>query len=202
MAELFPEAVVLAVEPDVFVLAFVAAEIFPDIAVLAVEPSVPFVAVVSLAGVAEPRAAGYILVAFVVLVPASEAVAGAYSSGHPRSVVFPSIDCYARSASSVGGVGGQSVHSTMGARTNYVPYSILAILGPHHNKNSERSYNNPNLDHNTVSDTSDPAMDATTIHSRKTNLCLSQEQRKHQAYQVALSQLGVRRMRWVVVCQY
>ncbi len=56
-------------EPEVFVLVSAAAGLSPQVVVLAVEPGVVFVAVVSVAGVAEPHASVDIAVAFDVLVP-------------------------------------------------------------------------------------------------------------------------------------
>jgi len=201
-------------EPQVFALVFEAAELFPEVVVLAAEPEVVSVVdlgvsesevvsvVVSVADVAEPPASVDIAVAFAALAPVSAVVAEVDSSGHPTFVAFPNVDCYATSASSVEVVGDQSVHSATGARTNYGLCSILSTLDLHHNKNLEHCYNNPSPGYNTVSDTNHPAMDATTSHSRKTSLHLSQAQRKHRAYQVALSQPEVRRTEWVAVDQY
>jgi len=166
------------------------------------EPGVVFVAVVSVADVAEPLASVDIAVAFAALVPVSAVVAEVDSSGRPTFVVFPNVDCYATSASSVEVVGDQSVHSATGARTNYGLCSILSTLDLHHNKNLEHCYNNPSPGYNTVSDTNHPAMDATTSHPRKTSLHLSQAQRKHRAYQAELSRPEVRRTEWVAVDQY
>jgi hypothetical protein len=202
-------------EPQVFALVFLVAELSPEVVVLAAEPEVVsvvdlgvfeseavFVVVVSLADVAEPQASVDIAVAFAVSAPVSAVVVEVDNSGRPRFVAFPNVDCYATSASSDEVVGDQSVHSATGARTSYGPCSILSNQGLHHNKNLEHSHNNPNPGYNTVSDTNHPAMDATTSHSRKTSLHLSQEQRKHRVHQVSLSQPEVRRTRWVAVDQY
>ena len=202
-------------EPQVFALVFEAAELFPEVVVLAAGPEVVsvvdlgvsesevvFVVVVSVADVAEPPASVDIAVAFAALVPVSAVVAEVDSSGRPRSVAFPNVDCYATSASSVEVVGDQSVHSATGARTNYGLCSILSTLDLHHNKNLEHCCNNPSPGYNTVSDTNHPAMDATTSHSRKTSLHLSQAQRKHRAHQVALSRPEVLQIRRVAVDQY
>jgi hypothetical protein len=89
------------------------------------------------------------------------------------------VDHYASPSSSVEVVGWESVHSPTGARTNYGLCNILSNLDLHQNKNLEYSYNNPSPGYNNVSDTNDLPMDATTSHSRKTSLHLSQEQRKH-----------------------
>ena len=224
-AEVFPYTVVLVAEPvlisesgvaepQVFALVFLAAALSPEVAVLAAEPEVVsvvdlgvsepeavFVVVVSLADVAEPQASVDIAVAFAVSVPVSAVVAEVDNSGHPTSVPFPNVDCYSTSASSVEVVDDQSVHSATGARTSYGPCSILSNQGLHHNKNLEHSHNNPSPGYNTVSDTNHPAMDATKSHSRKTSLHLSQEQRKHWAHQVALSQPEVLQIRRVAVDQ-
>ena len=209
-------------EPQVFALVFEAAELSPEVVfvvdlevvVLAAGPEVVSVVdlgvsesevvsvVVSVADVAEPPASVDIAVASAALAPVSAVVAEVDSSGRPRSVVFPNVDCYATSASSVEVVGDQSVHSATGARTNYGRCSILSTLDLHHNKNLEHCYNNPSPGYNTVSDTNHPAMDATTSHPRKTSLHLSQAQRKHRAYQVALSRPEVLQIRRVAVVQY
>jgi hypothetical protein len=190
--------------PQVFALFFEAAE--PEVVSVVdlgvSESEAVFVVVVSLADVAEPQASVDIAVASVVLAPASAVVAEVDSSGRPTFVVFPNVDCYATSASSVEVVGDQSVHSATGARTNYGCYSILSTLDLHHNKNLEHCCNNPSPGYNTVSDTNHPAMDATTSHSRKTSLHLSQAQRKHRAYQAAQSQPEVLQIRRVAVDQY
>ena len=190
VAELSPEVVVLAAEPEVVCV---------DLEVS--EPGVVFVAVVSVADVAEPQASVDIAVAFVVLVPVSVVVVEVDSSGRPKFLAFPNVDHYASSSSSVEVVGEESVHSPTGARTNYGLCSILSNLGLHQNKNLEHCYNNPNPGHNNVSDTNDLPIDATTNHSRKTGLHLSQEQRKH-TYQVSLSHPVVRQIRWVVAEEY
>ena len=108
----------MAVEPEVFVLVFAAAELSPEVVVLVVEPEVVFVldlevfepgvvfvAVVSIADVAEPQAAVDIAAAFVDLVPVSVAVVDVDSSGRPKFLAFPNVDHYASSSSSVEVVG-------------------------------------------------------------------------------------------------
>jgi len=185
---------VLVAEPEVAGpgVVFVVAELFPEVAVLDVEPvlvvapEVVFDAVVSVPGVAEPRVSVGIAVAFAVLVPVSVVVVAVDNPGRPRFFAFPSIDYHANSASSVEVVGEESGHSSTGARTNYGPCSILSNLDLHQNRSLEHYYNNPSPGHNTVSDTNGHAMDATTSHSRKRGLHLSQEQRKHRQYQAAL----------------
>jgi hypothetical protein len=112
-AELSPEVVVLVAEPEVFALVFAAAELSPGVVVLvaepevfalvfaAAEPGVVFVAVVSVADVAEPRASVDIAVVFVVLVPVSVFVAGVDSSGRPKFFAFPNICSFSNCSSSV-----------------------------------------------------------------------------------------------------
>jgi hypothetical protein len=110
-------------EPEVFALVFAAAELSPEVVVLVVEPevvfvvdlevsepgvvfvAVVFVAVVSVADVAEPQAFVDIAVAFVVLVPVSVVVVEVDSSGRPKFLVFPNVDYFASSSSSVEVVG-------------------------------------------------------------------------------------------------
>jgi hypothetical protein len=190
--------VLAAVEPEVVVLV---AEPSPEGTVLAVEPEVAFVAVASVADVAEPQVSADIAVVFDFLIPVSAAVVEADSPGHPMFVPFPSVDCYARSASSVEAVGDQSVRSTIGVRTNCGLCSILSNQGLHHNKNLEHIHNNPSPGYNNVSDTNGLPMDATTSHSRRTSLQLSQGQRKHRSYQVALSPGEVPQTQWAAVGQ-
>jgi hypothetical protein len=170
------EAPVSAVEPEVF------------------SAAAAFVAAVFPADTAEPRASADILAVFVVLAPVSDAVVEVDSPERPTFVAFPNVDCYATSASSAEVFGDQSVRNTTDAHTNYGFCSILSTLGLHHNKNLEHSCNNPSPDYNTVSDTNDHSMGATTNHSRKINLCLFQEQHKHRAHQAEQSQPEVRRM--------
>ena len=98
VAELSPEAVVLAAEPEVVSVA----ELSPEAVVLAepellVEPEVVFVS--------EPQASVDIAVAFVVLVPVSVVVVEVDSSGRPKFLAFPNVDHFASSSSSVEVVG-------------------------------------------------------------------------------------------------
>jgi hypothetical protein len=214
-AELSPEVLVLAAEPEAFALVFAAAELSPEVVVLVVEPEVVsvvdlevsepgvvFVAVVSVADAAEPPASVDIAVVFDFLVPVSVVVVEVYSSERPMFLVFPNVDHFANSSSSVEVVGYESVHSSTGARSNYGLCNILSNLGLHQNKNLEHCYNNPSPGYNSVNDTSDLPMDATTSHSRKTSLRLSQEQRKHQLYQASLSHPEVPEIRWAAANQY
>jgi hypothetical protein len=92
-------------EPDVFALVFAVAELSPEVVVLAAEPEVVFVAAVSVADVAEPQASVDIAVAFDVLVPVSVVVVEVDSSGRPKFLAFPNVDHYASSSSSVEVVG-------------------------------------------------------------------------------------------------
>ena len=104
-AELSPEVVVLVSEPEVFALVSVAAELSPEVVVLVAEPGVVFVAVVSVADVAEPQASVDIAVAFVVLVPVSGVVVEVDSSGRPKFFAFPNICSFPNYSSSVEVVG-------------------------------------------------------------------------------------------------
>ena len=121
------ESVVVAEPEVVFVLDL---EVF--------EPGVVFVAVVSIADVAEPQASVDIAVAFVVLVPVSVVVVDVDSSGRPKFLAFPNVDHYASSSSSVEVVGEESVHSSTGARTNYGLCSILSNPGLRHSRTLEQ----------------------------------------------------------------
>ena len=163
------------------------------------EPGVFFVAPVSIADVAEPQASVDIALAFDVLVPVSVLAVEVDIYGRPKFLAFPNIDYYASSSSSVEVVGYESVHSSTGVRANFGLCSILSNLGLHQNKNLEHCYNKPNPGYNTVSDTNDLPMDATTNHSRKTSLHnIYQEQRTHSSYQATLSHPEVPQIRLVV----
>ena len=179
-----PQVASAAAEPQV---ASVAAE--PQVVSLAVEHRVVSVAAESqaAAAAAEPPVSVDIDVAFVVLVPVSVVVVEVDSSGRPKCPVFPNGDHFANSSSSVEAFGEESVHSPTGAHTSYGPCKILSNPGPHQNRNLEHRDNNPSPGYNTVSDTSDLPMDATTSHSRNTNQHRYQEQRKHRLYQASRS---------------
>ena len=99
--ELSPEVVVLAAEPEVFALVFVAAELSLEVVVSAAEPGVVFVAVVSVADVAEPQVSVDIAVAFVVLAPVSVVVVEVDSSGRPKFFAFPNVCSFPNYSSSV-----------------------------------------------------------------------------------------------------
>jgi hypothetical protein len=161
------------------------------------EPGVVFVALVSVADVAEPRASGDIALAFDVLVPVSVVAVDVDSSGRPTFLVFPNVDYYASSSSSVEVGGQESVHSSIDVRSNYGLCNILSNLGLHQNKNLGHCYNNPSPGYNNETDTNDLPTDATTNHSRKTCLRLCQEQRKHRLYQATRSHPEVLQIRWV-----
>jgi hypothetical protein len=116
-AELSPEVVSPVAEPEVFALVFavaelevfalvsVVAELSPEVVSSAAEPGVVFVAVVSVADVAEPQASVDIAVAFVVLLPVSVVVVEVDSSGRPKFFAFPNICSFPNSSSSVEVVG-------------------------------------------------------------------------------------------------
>jgi len=69
------------------------------------EPGVVFVALVSIADVAEPQASVDIALAFDVLVPVSVVAVEVDIYGRPRFLAFPNIDYYASPSSSVEVVG-------------------------------------------------------------------------------------------------
>jgi hypothetical protein len=186
-------------EPEVFALVFAVAELSPEVVFVVdlevSEPGVVFVAVVSVADVAEPQASGDIAVAIVVLVPVSVVVVEVDNSGRPKFLAFPNVDYLASSSSSVEVVGKESVHSPTDARTNCDLCSVLSNLGLYQNKNLEHCHNNPSPGYNNVSGTNDLPIDATTSHSRKRSLHLYQEQRRHTS-QVSRSPRVVRQIRW------
>jgi hypothetical protein len=176
----------------------VVAELSPEVVVLVVEQKVVFAAVASTADVSEPQASVDIPVVFDVLIPVSVVAFEVDSSERPRFLAFPNVDHYATSSSSVEVVDEESVHSSNGARTNYGLCSILSNQGLHQNKILEHCYNNSNLGYNNMSDTNDLPIDATTSHSRRTDLHLCLEQHKHHLYQAALLPLVVQEIRRVV----
>jgi hypothetical protein len=116
-AERSPAVVVLAAEPAAFVPVFVVAELeafalvfavverSPAVVVLAAEPEVAFVAVFSVADVAELQASVDIAVAFVASVPVSVVGVAPDSFGHPKFLAVPNIDLFASSSSFVEVVG-------------------------------------------------------------------------------------------------
>jgi hypothetical protein len=199
--------VVLETESLVVVVFVVAASQPEVVSVAASQPEVVSVAasqpeVVSAAHVAGPQASDDIPVPFGVLVPVSVVVVEVDSSGRPKFLAFPNVDCCASFASSVETVREEFFHNPTGAHTSYGLCSILSNLGLHQNRNSGHYHNNPNPGHNNGSDTNHLPNDATTNHSRKTCPHLYREQRRHRPCQVTLSHLVVRQIRWVVVEKY
>jgi hypothetical protein len=83
------------------------------------EPGVVFVALVSIADVAEPQATVDIAVVFDVLFPVSVVAVGVDIYGRPRFLAFPNIDYFASFSSSFGVVGNESVYSSNGVRANF-----------------------------------------------------------------------------------
>ena len=71
-----------------------------DVAEVA-EPAVVFAALASVADVVEPQASVDIALAFDVLVPVSVVAVAADTPERPRFCVFPNVDHYANSSSSV-----------------------------------------------------------------------------------------------------
>lgn len=100
-----PEVVSVVADPDVFVPVFAPAQLSPVVVFVVdlevSEPGVVFVAVVSLADVAEPQPSVDIAVAFDVLVPLFPSVVEGDSSGRPKLLSFPNVDHYATFPNSV-----------------------------------------------------------------------------------------------------
>jgi hypothetical protein len=191
-----PETVVWASERAGLAPVFAAAELSAVVVAWAAEPEVVFLSAVSVADIAEPQASVDIAVVFVVLVPVSVVVGEIDSSVRPKFPAFPNADHFASASSSVEVVGEEPAHNPTGARANYGLCSSLSNLGLHQNKNVEHCHNNSSFDYNTVSDTNDLPMDATTNHSRKRVLYQCQEKRRHSS-QVSLSPLGDRQIKCV-----
>jgi len=170
-----------AVDPKVFsVVALEAGFVAADPKIVSVVDQAE-----AFAAVAPEAVSVDIAFAFVVLVPASVVVAEADSSERPRFLVFPNVDHFASFSSSVEVDGEESVHSPIGAHTNYGLCSIFSSLDLHHNRNLEWRYNIPNHGYNTGSDTNDLPMDATTSHPRKTSRYQYPAQRKHRLYRAS-----------------
>ena len=195
-AAVAPEAVFAVAEPQVV---FVVAQ--SEVFAAAAPEAVFAVAQLQVASVVvAPEAVSVdIAVAFVVLVLASVVVVEADSSGRPRFLAFPNADHFASFSSSVEVVGEESVHSPIGAHTNYGLCSILSSLDLHHNRNLGHCYNNSNPGYNTVIDTNGLPMGATTNHPRKTSLYLYQEQRKHHLCRASRPHPEVPQIRSMVV---
>ena len=151
--------------------------------------------------VSELQVSADIAVVFVALFPVSVAAAGAGSSERPRSLAFPSVDCFANASSSVGLVAEGSVDSPTGARANFGLCSTPSNPGLYQNKNLEHFYNNPNPGYNNVSDTNDLPIGATTSRSRRTNLRQCQERHKHTC-QATLSTAVVQQLQSAVASQH
>ena len=194
-AELSPEVVL--VEPELLV-----AELSPEVVVLVelellVEPEL-LVASESVPDVAELLASGDTAVVFVVLIPVSVALVEADSSGHPRFFAFPNTCSFPKYSSSSGHGCRESVHSSTGVHTNHESCSILSNLGLYQNTKLEWCCNNPILGYNSVTDTNDLPKISTKNHHRNRGLHQYWGQHRHM-YQVALSLVVVRQIRWVVV---
>lgn len=181
----------------------------PGVVVVAAGPWAAFVAdrKAAGAGVVDPEAAGPEVVfvserqasvdipaVFVVFDPVSVAEVWVVSPGRPSCLAFPNIDYAANSSSSVEVVFEESVHSSMGDRTNYALCSILSSLGLHQSKMLGHWNNNPSRGYNNVNDTNGLPINATKNHSRNKVLHQFQEQRKHRLFQAALPPQVVRQI--------
>jgi len=131
------------------------------------EPRVVFVFLVSAPDAAELQASDGIALVFAVSAPVFEAAVEADSPGHPKYYAFPNVGYCANCASFVEAAAREFVHNPTGVRTSCVLYNILANPGQHQNRNVERGGNKPTPGYNSVNDTNDLPMDATTSHSRK-----------------------------------
>lgn len=92
-------------DAEVAELVVVLLVVVADVVSAVAEPVVVFLAVASVADVAEPRASVDIAFVFDVLVPVSVFAVEVDSSARPRFFVFPNIDCYSSASSSVQAVG-------------------------------------------------------------------------------------------------
>jgi hypothetical protein len=104
--------------------------------------------------------------------------------------LFPNIDYYASLSNFVEDVDKESVGGPTDVHANYDLCSILSNQSLYHNKNMGYIDNKSNPDHNNVSDTSAPPIDATTNHPRKRCHHQCQVQHRH-TYQVSRSPLVV-----------
>jgi hypothetical protein len=179
---------------DIFVDSEVAVSVVVEPAIFAVSEPVVSVAVAS-ADVAEPQVSVDIGLAFAVLIPVSVVAAWADNPGRPIFYSFPNIDYSASPSSSVVVADEESAHNSIGARSNYGPCNALSNLALRHNKSLEHDYNRPTHGYNNASDTNDPAMAATTNHSRKTGLPLYWERRRHYWYRAIRPRAAVLRIR-------
>jgi hypothetical protein len=207
VADPFHGIAAVVAELGVFDHVFAAPELSHEVAVVVAEPAVfvpafatsePSPGAVSVSG---PQASADIAVAFVVLVPVSVVVVEVDSSERPRFLSFPNVDHFASPSSSVEVVGEESVHSSIGAHTNYGLCSILSNLDLHQNKNLGHCYNNPSPGHSNVSDTNDRPTHATTTHRRRRCPRLCRERHRH-TYQAALSTPVVPQILWAAAEQY
>jgi hypothetical protein len=195
--------VVSAARPDASALPFADAQ--PDVLALLfedVEPVVVSFAAPVVADVAEPQASGDIVVAFAVSVLFSAVAAEGDNPGLPRFRAFPNVVLYARSSSSVQAVGWEFVGSPIGARTNYVLYSILSSQGLRQNRKLEHYHNNPSPCYNNVSDTNGLPIDATRSHSRRTGPRLHPDLHTHRPNQASLSRPEGPQIRWAAAKKY
>jgi len=136
-------------------------------------PEVVVFVVVSTADVFAPQASGVIPAVSGFLIPVfGFVVVDLDISQRPKFFAFPNGDLFASSSSSFEVAGQESVRNSIDVHANYGFYSILSNLGLHQNRILEYRHNNPNLGHNNVSDTNDLPTNATTSHSRKTDLRL------------------------------
>jgi hypothetical protein len=179
---------------DIFVDPEVAVSVVVEPAIFVVSAPVVSVAAVSV-DVAEPQVSVDIVLAFAVLIPVSVVAAWVDNPGRPIFYSFPNIDYSASPSSSVEVVDEESAHNSIGVRSNYGPCNALSNLALRHNKSLEHDYNRPNPGYNSASDTNDPAMAATTNHSRKTGLPLYREQRRHYWYRAIRPRPAVLRIR-------
>jgi hypothetical protein len=198
VAELSPEVVALAVDPEVVL---VAVELSPGTVVLAAEPEVVFVAPFSIVHVSGRQVSVHIHTVFAVSIPVFVLVEGADIFRRSIFFLFPNIDYCASLSSFVEDVDKESVGSPTDAHANYDLCSILSNQSLYHNKNMGYIYNKSNPDHNNVSDTSALPMDATTNHPRKRGLHQSQGQRRHR-YQVSRSPPVGLEIGWVAEEEY
>ena len=183
---------VVVADPVVVVPAVVA----PVVSEVA-DPAVVFVAVASAAHVAGLRASVDIAPVVGVSAPVSVVAAEVDSSVRPSFFVFPNIDYYSNSSSSVEAVGWGSVHSPNGVRTNHGPCSIFSNPDLHHNKNLGHFYNMPTPGCNNGSDTNAHPKSATTNRSRNRNPHRYREQHTHWANRGSRSLPEVPRIQWV-----
>jgi hypothetical protein len=191
-------AAVSAVAEPVVVFVVVAAVVVSEVG----GPVVVFVAVASVADVAEPRASVDIALVFDALVPVSVVAVEVDSSARPSFFVFPNIDYYSSSSSSVEAVGLEFVHSSTGARTNHGLCNIFSNRDLHQNRNLGHFCNKPTPDYNNESDTNALPKSATTNRSRNRNPHQYQEQHIHCSIQGSRSLPEVPQIQWVAAAKF